>query len=151
SFVAAAPTEGQVLWTGRRWRLPSTVGAKTRFAYVTDGGLDARARGQAFFLACAPPARLGKASAYLLTFFDRDGKILAGERTYRLHVPANVPASQFWAATVYDAATAGFVHDAARVEVNSFAANLLRNPDGSVDLDLGPKPLPGREANWAAT
>lgn len=151
SLVTATAAEGAAYWPNRRWRTPSTVGAKTGFTFVTDdGSLDVNARALTYFLACAPPATLGKASFYLAAFADRAGQVLTGDRTYRLHVPSHVPAAQFWAATVYDRETAAFVREAPRVEVNSYAAHQT-NPDGSVDLYFGPAPPAGKDANWVYT
>src|SRR5262249_52490059 len=105
-YMRGAHDDGAIYWRGRRWRTPSAIGVRTGWTFVTDDGLDARARGLTYFLACAPAAKLGKASFYLLAFADASGSTLAGEHAYRLRVPAQVPASQFWAATVYDASTA---------------------------------------------
>src|SRR5262249_3946742 len=111
AFMRQAPAEGELFYPGRHWRWPSSVGGRTGFSYEVDGKLDAAARGITYFLAYAPPKKLGKASAYLTTFVDNAGQPLSGERTYRLHMPSNVPAAQFWAVTVYDAQTAGFIRE----------------------------------------
>ncbi len=150
TYMRASAEYGGVYWRGRNWRWPSTVGAKTGFTFLTERGLDVADRGLTYFLACAPPAKLGKATAYLGAYVDADGRVLAGERTYRLHVPSHVPAKQFWAATVYDASTAAFMRRSPRVELNSYA-DLEKNPDGSIDLYFGPKPPEGKERNWAYT
>ena len=44
----------------------------------------------------------GAASFYLAATKDKTGAALNGAKNYRLHVPPNVPAKQFWAVTVYD-------------------------------------------------
>jgi hypothetical protein len=118
---------------------------------MTERGVDVAARALVYFLACAPPARLGKATVYLSTWFDAHGHRLSGDRTYRLHVPPGVPATQFWALTIYDAATAGFIRESPRIEINSYAGNLTTNADGSVDLYVGPSAPAGKEANWSYT
>jgi hypothetical protein len=66
-------------------------------------------------------------------------------------VPANVPARQFWAATVYDRDTAAFIREAPRVEVSSYDRDMRRNADGSIDLYFAPRPPPGKQANWVYT
>jgi len=150
-FESEVPDDGRPAWPGRRWRWPPAVGAETGWTFVTDQGLDTPARARVYFLACAPPRRLGKASAYLMSFVDRDGDPLTGYKSYHLHVPANVPARQFWAVTVYDLTTASFIRDSPRVEINSYDPAIARNPDGSVDLYFGPEPPAGLPANWAYT
>src|SRR5215212_2734938 len=42
------------------------------------------------------------AQRYIETFKDKDGNWLDGSKNYKLHVPANPPAEQFWSVTVYD-------------------------------------------------
>jgi hypothetical protein len=150
-FVSEAPKDGISYWTGRQWHTPNAIGAQTAFKFETDSGLNVATRGLFYFLACAPPAKLGKATFYLTSFRDGGGKQLTGESIYRLRVPANVPANQFWALTIYDSETAAFIRDAPRVEVNSYSQELQRNADGSVDLYLGPKPPPSKKSNWINT
>jgi hypothetical protein len=148
SFIARLPGDGTQYWPDRQWRTPSTVGAKSGFTFVTDGRLDVEERGRTYFLACAPPKNPGKASFYLLGYVDGAGQPLAGDKTYRLHVPARVPAAQFWAATVYDAETAAFIRESPRVEVNSYDPAMRKNPNGSVDLYFGATAPAGKESNW---
>jgi len=150
-FMRKAPLEGNTHWPNRAWRWPSAVGARTGFTFEEDGVLDVEARALMYFLACAPPAKLGKASAYLTAWVDGYRHLLTGERSYRLRVPAPVPARQFWAATVYDAETAAFLRDSPRVELNSYDELLQTNLDGSVDLYFGPRAPDGKESNWIPT
>ena len=42
---------------------------------------------------------------YLESFKDKDGNWLDGSKNYKLHVPANPPAEQFWSVTIYDVFT----------------------------------------------
>src|SRR5690606_22025035 len=49
--------------------------------------------------------RLGTAQIYLIAGKDKEGRALDGDKTYILHVPANVPTKQYWSATVYDRTT----------------------------------------------
>jgi hypothetical protein len=150
-FMDKAPYYGKEYWPHLRWRIPSLSGAQTAFTFETAKGLDVNERGLTYFLACGPPSKLGKATFYLCTFFDGSGRLLTGENTYRLHVPANVPAKQFWAVTVYDSETAAFIWESPRVEVNSYDRRMQRNLDGSVDLHFGPKAPPSQESNWLQT
>ncbi|HTR49546.1 MAG TPA: DUF1214 domain-containing protein [Kofleriaceae bacterium] len=150
SLVRGAAREGRIAWPGRQWRWPSPVGAATNFTFETERGLDVMARGITYFLACAPPAKLGKASLYLTAFVDSEGRALSGEHTYRLHVPAHVPAQQFWAATVYDASTAAFIRESPCVELSSYR-DLVANDDGSYDLYFGPQVVHDHEHDWAYT
>jgi hypothetical protein len=148
-LVKDAATEGARYWMQRRWRCPSVVGCRTGFTFVVNGKLDAESRALFSFISYAPPKRCGKATFYLLTFADGDGQRLDGSNTYRLLVPPAVPASQFWAATVYDAETFTFIEDSSRVELSSYDQSLRRNADGSVELYFCP--TPSADPNWVFT
>ena len=43
--------------------------------------------------------------ADLMDFTDKTDAFLMGENTYKLVMPANVPAKDFWSLTIYDAET----------------------------------------------
>ena len=81
---------------------------------------------------------------------DKDGNAFDGGQTYRLVVPPNVPAKQYWSATVYDRKI-HTVLDTARASRASNATEVQKNADGSVDVYFGPKPPEGKESNWVPT
>jgi len=147
-LISAAEHNGEPYWPSSTWLAINHVGARTQFTFEQDGELDVQARGQLFFLGCAPPAKLGRASSYLSSFTDAAGELLLHQRNYRLHVPPAVPATQFWALTVYNIETAGFVRGAASIERGSLTESLQRNLDGSVDLYIGRRAPQGKESNW---
>jgi hypothetical protein len=149
-LIDAEPGEGDPFWPNSAWRAPSSIGAKTGFTFVTNTGLDVDARAQTFFMACAPPKVLGKASMYLATYADSAGKPLSGDGSYRLRLPPNVPAAQFWALTVYDAETCGFIRNSPKIEVNSYQEGVAVNADGSIDLYIGHSAPAAGAANWVA-
>ena len=151
SFVSRAPNEGFPYWPTRAWRWPGSGGAETSFTFEHDDRLDVEARALTYYLACAPPVKLGKATAYLFAFVDSAGEPLAGDRHYRLRVPPAVPAAQFWAATVYDLETATFIPESSRVEISTYDHTVERNNDGSVDVWFGPTPPAGKHTNWLYT
>jgi hypothetical protein len=139
-------------WPGGTWGSPSYFesGAKTGFTYQTENGLDIDGRGAMFFFACAPPKKVGAATFYLIAAKDAANAPLDGGKSYRLRVPANVPARQFWAVTVYDLETAAFFRDAPTVEVNSYQEQ-RKNEDGSVDVFFAAKAPSRKESNWIYT
>lgn len=94
----------------------------------------------------------GVGQRYIVTYQDKDGNWLTGEKTYKLHVPANVPAKQFWSTTVYDEKERQMVvNDQQSPDLSSTKQGLLTNPDGSVDIYYGPQPVKGHEQNWVQT
>ena len=88
---------------------------------------------------------------YLQSFRDSANDQLTGDKTYRLHVPPNVPAKQYWSATVYDYDTAGFIREAQVISLDSFNQKTKKNSDGSVDIYFSPQLPAGQENNWVST
>ncbi|HEX5261975.1 MAG TPA: DUF1214 domain-containing protein, partial [Phenylobacterium sp.] len=94
----------------------------------------------------------GEGQAYLSTYRDAKGQWFDGARTYRLHVPPNVPAKQWWSVALYDLETRCFMdtkYD--KVELGS-RSDIVKNADGSVDLVFAPAPpKDSPESNWIPT
>lgn len=151
-------TSGEALvpyWSGNQWQTVNISREQMEqgfpFETVDELLLDKRAGG-AYFWATFFPKHLGKASFYLMGLRDRSGAMLNGQSLYRLRVPEDVPASQFWSATVYSMKTKAFFANADRVSISSFEkAQLKLNPDGTLDLYFGSKPSDGLASNWIPT
>jgi hypothetical protein len=95
--------------------------------------------------------RLGSGQFYLINIRDKGGESYEGSKTYRLHVPPNVPIEQYWSLTAYDRETHALIRNVDRASRASNNAEVKKNSDGSVDLYLGPKAPAGQEANWIPT
>jgi hypothetical protein len=93
----------------------------------------------------------GPGSEYAQAFKDKDGNRLDGGKSYRLHVPANVPAVSFWSLTIYDTATRSMLQNPSGDAAHSSYDKLKTNADGSIDLYFGPKAPDGQESNWTET
>lgn len=94
----------------------------------------------------------GVGQRYIASYKDKDGKWLDGGKTYKLHVPANPPAKQFWSATAYDEGTRQMVvTEQGRPDISSRKKDIVKNVDGSIDVYFGPKAPAGKEANWVQT
>lgn len=94
---------------------------------------------------------MGEGQFYLLGIDDKEGKTLDGSKTYRLNVPANAPARQYWSATLYDRGTHALICNMSHAARSSQSKGLQVNKDGSVDLYFGPKAPAGKESNWTPT
>ena len=86
--------------------------------------------------------KAGPGAQYIQAFKDKDGNRFDGGKSYRLHVPANVPASAFWSLTLYDTATRSMIQNAGNDSARSAYDKLKVNADGSVDLYFGPGSAP---------
>jgi hypothetical protein len=113
--------------------------------------LDVDARGWANYSAFGLPKKTGESLVYLFAFSDSSGERLSGERTYKVHIPANVPAKQYWSMIVYAVDTAALIREAPVVTLDSYNQAMQRNADGSVDIYFAPKAPEGKEANWIYT
>jgi hypothetical protein len=96
-------------------------------------------------------------TSYLTNKRDKDGNYLKGSNTYKIHLPADMPASNFWAFTLYSETTRCFIDnedapDKMRaINIDSRDKDLQINADGSIDLYIGPKSPEGKESNWVQT
>ena len=127
------------------------IGVKTLFHWETPNYFDVDSRGIALSSFFGPTATLGGGSFYLATYHDSAARPLDGGHTYRFHVPANVPVSQFWAVTVYGLENSALFPNSTRLTVSSLDKGLIKNADGSADLYFGPTPPAGHESNWLYT
>lgn len=93
----------------------------------------------------------GVGQAYLGSYRDKNGHAFDGGKSYRLRVPPNPPAKQFWSVTVYDTETRGIIQNTQKIADRSSRQDLVANADGSVDVYFGPKAPKGFEKNWIPT
>ena len=97
-------------------------------------------RGLVYTYAYIGIKRLGVGQMYLISIKDKDGEAYDGAKTYKLHVPANVPVEQYWSLTAYDCATHTLIRGMPWASRSSNTPGLQVNSDGSVDLYFGPTP-----------
>ena len=93
----------------------------------------------------------GKGAAYMISFTDSEGKPLSGGSNYKLSLPANIPAANFWSVTLYEAENASGLANGQPFPSLGSRDKPAQNPDGSTALFLGPKAPEGKEGNWLAT
>jgi hypothetical protein len=93
----------------------------------------------------------GVGQAYLGAYQDNAGNWFDGGEAYRLRVPADPPAKLFWSLTIYDSLSRVLIDNGKDIADRSSRADLLKNPDGSVDIYAGPTAPAGFEKNWIPT
>jgi hypothetical protein len=94
----------------------------------------------------------GIGQAYLGAYKDKNDKWFDDGKTYKLTVPPNPPANQFWSLTIYDTYDCvGIDNQTQNVDLSSRDEDLRKNADGSVDLYVGPAAPAGYAKNWLQT
>ncbi|WP_298965853.1 DUF1254 domain-containing protein [uncultured Roseibium sp.] len=122
-----------------------------------NGGRYLDARTMFFYMATVnTPAMVlklpGKGSQYALNVTDVSGDFLDGSKTYKLDIPSNVPAKDFWSVVAYDPQTRSELQTGQPFpSKNNKRDKLLANKDGSVTLYFGPQAPSGNEQNWIET
>jgi hypothetical protein len=95
---------------------------------------------------------VGIGSQYAWSEHDASGQYLDGAKSYRLHLPPNIPAKDFWSVVVYDPQTRSMLEtDQPFPSVGSQKSDIAINSDTSVDVYFGPEPPIGKESNWIQT
>jgi hypothetical protein len=142
-------------WPDRHYASLLMADNNKTFTWVYEDHIDLIGRAAEYFWCTYMPKVLSDAptTQYLMAIRDNDGKLLEAGVLYKLNVPAEMPVKQFWALTVYDRATNGFIYsDQNRTTLSSYdLPSMQKNSDGSVTLYIGPKAPAGQESNWIPT
>ncbi len=157
TIVFRTPQEEAYLYENSYWKVGFIGGNHEWLKDEGTGGRYLDARTLFFYAATVnTPAMVlkmvGLGSQYAIITQDRDGNIFDGANTYKLNIPANVPANDFWSIVVYDPQTRSELQTSNPFpSKNSKSGNMVENADGSVDLYFGPKAPEGKEQNWIET
>ncbi len=93
-----------------------------------------------------------KVQITVFAFKDSRHEAFDGSKTYRIHIPPNVPVNDFWALTIYDTQTRSMLQtDQPFPTVGSQDKGFMQNKDGSYDVYFAPVAPKGFEHNWLQT
>lgn len=138
----------------RTWFSPFAIG---NHEFMVDNWVhhDARAMFMYNAIGITPAmavAMPGIGSAYAAACRDSQGEYLDGSKTYKLTLPPNVPAKNFWSVVLYDTQTRSMLQTDARFpSLNSERGGVEQNADGSFDIYFAPRAPEGKEKNWIQT
>ena len=138
----------------RQWST-GFVGGSYEFAERGERMLDARTLFHYYATGITPAmaaAKPGTGSAYAYTARDSQGWYFDGSKTYKVTLPAPIPAGQFWSFTIYDSQTRSMLEtDQKLAGIDSTLPTMKKNDDGSVTVWFAPKAPAGQEGNWVQT
>ena len=144
-------------WEGSQWKSAFVGGDYKWLLDGGKGGINLEARSYFFYMATVnTPAMvmkfIGKGSQYAAVDKDKNGNFLYGDKNYKLTIPANVPAKDFWSVVAYDPQTRSELQTGQKFpSKNNQKEGLVENKDGSVDLYFGSEAPAGKEGNWIQT
>ena len=136
----------------RKWQYVGDV----PYNFMKDGVLQVDRRAYVYYMALGnSPAMMAKnvglGSYYLWTYKDGASEFLDGAKNYKLHIPAKVPAKDFWSVLVYDSLSRSELQNGQQFPSVSLYSGPKINTDGSVDVYFGPEMPAGQEKNWIQT
>jgi hypothetical protein len=132
----------QRVWAGAtaEWMQESYLDVTMRSAFFQIGYSSAPAMVMRF---------INNGSKYPFTTKDSNGEFINGSNTYKVHLPAGIPAKAFWAITLYNISDGTMPEtDELIPGVNGYE-DIAKNADGSIDIYFGPKKPKGvKESNY---
>ena len=96
--------------------------------------------------------KVGQGSVYGFAAQDRTGDYLDGGKTYKVTLPAPIPAKDFWSFMVYSGQHRSMLEtDQKLAGLDSLNSSVKPNADGSYTMWFGPQAPNGHEGNWIQT
>ncbi len=153
--IVFAPRDKRVMfYPDRQWGT-GFVGGSYQFLNNGERMLDARTLFHYYATGITPAmafSKPGSGSAYAYATRDSKGRYLDGGKTYKITLPAPIPAAQFWSFMVYDGQTRSMLEtDQKTAGLDSNQKGIQKNADGSVTVWFAPKAPVGHESNWVQT
>ena len=150
TYASSAPEV--FYYADRKWQ---AVPQGMTYTFTRDGAPQIDARNNVYYMATGnSPSmmakNIGQGSQYLWTYRDADGAFLDGSKSYRLHVPPNIPAGNFWSMLVYDPMSRSELQNGHPFPPVSSYTKPIVNSDGSIDILFAPEE-PKRKSNCIRT
>ncbi|WP_037311514.1 DUF1254 domain-containing protein [Ruegeria halocynthiae] len=154
AITYASRDPGVYFYEDRQWNSPFQ---RQSYEFLENGARILDDRTYFFYMATgitpamtAPP--VGSGSVYAMTARDETGAYLDGSKTYKVTLPAPVPAKNFWSFMLYSGQTRSILEtDQQSGGIDSNRDGIRQNDDGSFTVYVGPKAPEGWENNWAQT
>lgn len=155
AFRKLGRPDGRNLYYKDRQYERAWSGATAEFMQESYLDVDQRAAFFQYAYSSAPAMvmrTIGAGSKYPVTVRDSNGDILNGSHTYKLHLPAGIPAKLFWAVTAYNVPDGTMPETDQLLPSKNGFENTVTNEDGSIDIYFGPaRPKSVAETNYIKT
>ena len=143
----------RLVYPDRAWEWAFIGGSAT---WDSQGYLNADRRAAfAYIAAGMSPAmvekHVGAGSQYLWTPRDATGAFLDGGKRYRLRIPPDIPAQNFWSVVAYDADSRSILRSDQPFPSISTYTHPRPSADQSIDILFGPDVPADADANWIQT
>jgi hypothetical protein len=143
------------LYSGSAWFFPFVGGSYQFLSQPGVRNLAARMLYSYNYTGVTPAMAIemvGIGSQYVMATTDSRSLPLDGAKTYRINLPPNIPAKDFWSFVVYDNQSRSMLQtDQQFPSIGSKNKDIVINADGSVDVWFGPMARAGHESNWVQT
>jgi hypothetical protein len=151
SYASTDPE--RIAYPDRRWEWGFVGGSAS---WDTQGFVNVDRRAAFAYIAIGmSPAMVvksvGTGSQYLFGMRDKTGAYLDGGKSYRLHLPPNIPVKSFWSVVAYDSESRSMIENSQPFPSVSQYTGPDVNLDGSVDIYFGPHAPRGKHKNWIQT
>jgi hypothetical protein len=152
---AAGRADGRDLYYSDRQYISMWFGITADWYAPTYLDVDSRAGFFQFAYSSAPAMAndtINQGSKYPFAMRDKDGNLLDGSNTYKMHLPPGIPAKLYWAVTIYNPVDGTMPQTDQPFPSRNQFDRPPSNPDGSLDLYFGPTKPDGIDAkNWIQT
>jgi hypothetical protein len=147
----ASPDPAKLMYRDRKW-MKRLIG---NYKFEQNGFINIDRLAYFSYLATGdtPAMRsklVGEGSQDLVTYVDASGAFLDGAKSYKLNIPAKIPAKD-WSVTVYDSESRSMLQNGTPFPTVSSYTKPQANPDGSINLYFGPTVVAGNERNSIKT
>lgn len=150
----ASRDPAKIIWEGKRWEQPWI---RQHVNHMAPNFLDLNSRAAFFHIAySSSPAMVDElidvGAKYPMTMRDGDGNYFNGSNSYKLEIPADMPAKIFWSVSVYNAFSASGVDNGQPFPSINSMDPITYNEDGSATFYFGPElPEGAPETNYLRT
>ena len=147
-------TKGRRYWSDRNWFMAgiNREAVDGSIQPLSSNRMDYASRAAVHYSGMSVQKRADTPAICLLATVDSSGNPLDGGKHYKMLLPREVPVNDAWEVIAYSMVTRSFINTPDnRIALSSTDPIFKTNPDGSIEVSIGPTAPAGRENNWIST